>query len=61
LSLDGLTRTFVHKQLPYRFVVTTDGVEAAKLEGDVRRGMLSVGKPYLNPLSGEGPTPTSAV
>ena len=61
LSLDSLTRTFVRERLAYRFVVTADGTEAAKLEGAVRRGALSAGKPYLNPLSGGGPTSTSAV
>ena len=50
LSLDGLTRTFVHDRLAYRFVVTADGAEAARLEAAVRRGVLSVGRPYLNPL-----------
>jgi hypothetical protein len=50
LSLDGLTRQFVHDRLSYRFVVTADGIEAARLEAEVRRGALSVGPPYLNPL-----------
>lgn len=61
LSLDGLTRTFVRERLAYRLVVTADGTEAAKLEGAVRRGALSAGKPYLNPLSGGATTSTSAV
>jgi hypothetical protein len=50
LSLDGLTRRFVHDRLAYRYVVTADGIEAARLEAAVRRGALSVGPPYLNPL-----------
>jgi hypothetical protein len=50
LSLDGLTRRFVHDRLGYRYVVTADGIEAARLEAEVRRGALSVGPPYLNPL-----------
>jgi hypothetical protein len=50
LSLDNLTRSFVHDRLAYRFVVTADGAEAARLEAEVRRGALSVGRPYLNPL-----------
>src|SRR5215217_9126574 len=50
LSLDGLTRSFIRDRLAYRFVVTADGAEAARLEAEVRRGVLSVGRPYLNPL-----------
>jgi hypothetical protein len=43
LSLDSLTRTFIHDRLGYRYIVTTDGIEAARLEAEVRRGALSVG------------------
>jgi hypothetical protein len=50
LSLDGLTRRFIHDRLGYRYIVTTDGIEAARLEAAVRRGALLVGPPYLNPL-----------
>jgi len=50
LSLDDLTRSFIRDRLAYRFVVTADGAEAAQLEAEVRRGALSVGRPYLNPL-----------
>jgi hypothetical protein len=50
LSLDDLTRTFVRDHLAYRFVVTDEGAEAARLEAEVRRGALLVGRPYLNPL-----------
>jgi hypothetical protein len=51
LSLDDVTRTFIRERLAYRFVVTADGAEAARLEAEVRRGALSVGRPYLNPLN----------
>jgi hypothetical protein len=54
LSLDSLIRAFVRERLAYRFVVTADGAEAAKLEEEVRRRGLSAGKPYLNPLSRGG-------
>ena len=50
LSLDDLTRAFIRDRLAYRFVVTADGTEAARLEAEVRRGALLVGRPYLNPL-----------
>ena len=56
LSLDSLIRAFVRERLAYRFVVTADGTEAAEVEGAVRRGGLSVGKPYLNPLDRGGST-----
>jgi hypothetical protein len=56
LSLDSLTRAFVRERLAYRFVVTADGREAARLEEAVRRGALSAGKPYLNPLARGGAT-----
>jgi hypothetical protein len=32
VSLDDLTRRFVRDHLTYRFVVTADGAEAARLE-----------------------------
>jgi hypothetical protein len=54
LSLDSLVRVFVRERLAYRFVVTADGAEAAKLEGEVRRGVLSAGTPHLNPLGRGG-------
>jgi hypothetical protein len=38
LSLDSLIRAFVRERLAYRFLVTSDGVEAGKLERAVRRG-----------------------
>ena len=50
LSLDDLTRTFIRDRLAYRFIVTADGGDAARLEAEVRRGTLSAGRPYLNPL-----------
>jgi len=56
LSLDSLTRAFVRERLAYRFVVTADGSEATRLEEAVRRGALSAGKPYLNPLARGGST-----
>jgi hypothetical protein len=51
LSLDTLIRRFVRERLAYRFVITADGTQALRLERDVRRGSLSAGKPYLNPLA----------
>jgi hypothetical protein len=56
LSLDSLIRVFVRERLVYRFVIVADGAEALKLEREVRRGSLSAGKPYLNPLRSRGAT-----
>jgi hypothetical protein len=50
LSLDAKVRAFIRSNLQFRFVVTRDGREAAELERAVRAGMLSAGKPFLNPL-----------
>jgi hypothetical protein len=60
LSLDRLVRAIIRERLTYRFIVTADRTEAARLEGAVQRGALSAGKPYLNPLSDEGSAATSA-
>jgi hypothetical protein len=49
LLLDGLTRKFIREKLSYRFI-TTEGSEAARrIESQVRGGILSAGKPLLNP------------
>jgi hypothetical protein len=50
LSLDAKVREFIRGSLSFRFVVTRDGREAAKLERAVRRGALAAGNPFLNPL-----------
>lgn len=51
LSLDQLTKAYIKDHLGYRFVNTTSGAEARKIEAAVRRGGLGqFGKPHLNPL-----------
>ena len=49
LSLDQLTRHFIHDNLTYRFAVVRDGDEALKLEAEIKRGALPQGLPLLNP------------
>lgn len=49
LSLDNLTRDYIRKYLSYRFVEVEDPNTARNLENSVKRGELSVGKPFLNP------------
>jgi len=49
LSLDGMTRKYIHDRFGYRFVTTADGQQAFELERRVQRGELRAGKPVLNP------------
>jgi len=51
LSLDGMTREYIHDRFGYRFVTTADGQQAFELERRVQRGELGAGKPVLNPGS----------
>jgi hypothetical protein len=50
LSLDQMTKAFIHNHLGYRFMGCRDGAEAFGVEQSVRAGWLKAGKPYLNPL-----------
>ncbi|KIQ19233.1 hypothetical protein RU01_06030 [Rhodococcus sp. MEB064] len=50
LSLDALTRKYIHNNLAYRYVTLDNGAAAFELERAVQRGALTVGKPLLNPL-----------
>lgn len=49
LNFDALIREYVHKRLAYRYVETEDGPTSRLIEGEVRTGKLSAGKPLLNP------------
>lgn len=49
LSLDLLTRNYIHEHLSYRFVEVSDGQEAARIESVIRSGGLAGCKPMLNP------------
>lgn len=51
LSLDALTKSYIHDQLSYRFVLTADSETAFALERAVQRGALEAGRPLLNPLA----------
>jgi hypothetical protein len=50
LSLDALTKKYIHDNLSYRYVTVSSGSQALALEREMQRGALSVGKPFLNPL-----------
>ncbi|MBE1586766.1 hypothetical protein ACFPOI_51370 [Nonomuraea angiospora] len=54
LSLDQLTRDYIHEHLGYRFLICRDGAEASEIERAVRAGSLEAGLPYLNPLKAKG-------
>jgi hypothetical protein len=49
LSLDAVTRQYIHDNLGYRYVVTADGKTALALERDVQRGAIAGQQPLLNP------------
>jgi hypothetical protein len=59
VSLDDPTQRFVRDHPTYRFVVTADGAEAARLEMEVRRGALLVGETVSEPpVATEAPLPS---
>jgi hypothetical protein len=49
LSLDVLTRQYIREHFEYRYVTLPNGKDAFALEREVQRGVLTVGKPFLNP------------
>lgn len=50
LTLDALTRDYIHEHLAFQFVVTETGAEAYALEAACRAGEVFGVKPLLNPL-----------
>tara|TARA_Y100000588_G_scaffold367561_2_gene434424 strand:+ start:2847 stop:3350 length:504 start_codon:yes stop_codon:yes gene_type:complete len=46
---DNLIRDYIAANLAYRFIVTDDGKEASDIEVEIKAGVLSAGKPLLNP------------
>lgn len=50
LSLDALTKKYIHDHFDYRYVTMSNGNDAFALEREVQRGALRAGKPLLNPL-----------
>ncbi len=52
LSLDHLTRRYIHDKLSYRYVITATPTEARNVERQVQAGALQAGAPFLNPLRG---------
>jgi hypothetical protein len=54
LSLDALTRVYIHKHLSYRFVVSSSFAEALAIENMFAAGETAVSKPLLNPKKSKG-------
>lgn len=49
LSLDALTRVYIHENLTFRFATTPSYKEAMVIETAFARGETEVGLPQLNP------------
>jgi hypothetical protein len=49
LSLDALTRVYIHQHLSYRFIVLPSFSEAMAIESSFAKGDTPIGKPLLNP------------
>ena len=50
ITLDALTRQYVHAHLEYQFACVPTSAEAYALEAECRRGPRFEQKPFLNPL-----------
>jgi len=51
LTLDRLTREYIHQNLSYQYVIVDSSSEAYEIEKHARSGELFGVKPLLNPLS----------
>ncbi len=51
MSLDRLTREWIHTRLDFRYIRTRDGKEARQIENQVKGGALAAGRPFLNPVT----------
>ena len=50
LSFDNVIRDYIHEHLTFRFMETSDGEEALRIEAELKAGALGQ-KPLLNPDS----------
>ncbi len=50
LLLDLETRAFIRTNLGFRFMPVENGRTALELERQIQRGVLKVGRPFLNPV-----------
>jgi len=51
LSLDTETCQFIRDELGFRWVEAESGKHALAIEKAIQRGVLSAGKPVLNPMN----------
>ena len=49
LSLDRITKDYIHKHFQYRFAEVGSPETASTLENRIKRGALASGEPFLNP------------
>lgn len=61
LSLDHLTRRYIHDHLTYRYIIAPGAAEARMLERLVQSGALRAGTPLLNPSKGMAGPPEGPV
>lgn len=55
ITLDGLTRAYIHSHLEYQYMIVESSAEAVEVERQARSGTLFGTKPVLNPLSTKAP------
>ena len=48
ITLDSLVKKYIHDHLSFRFMETSDGATALRIEAEIKDGSLGV-KPLLNP------------
>lgn len=54
LSLDALTRIYIHQHFEYQYLITETSADAFRIEAEGRRGELFSQRPFLNPSGSEG-------
>lgn len=50
LTLDALTRVYIHKHFEYQYLITDTSAEAFRIEAAAKRGDIFGQPPLLNPL-----------
>lgn len=50
ITLDQLTKRYIHQNLSYQYILVPSSCEAYRIESLARKGNLFNQRPYLNPL-----------
>ncbi len=50
LTLDLLTKNYIHEYLEYQYLLVDSSTEAYEIEREARSGQIFSSKPFLNPL-----------